>query len=418
MQIVETNLQPNLSLSERGYTDMIVIHHTGCNDIDASAEQIDGWHKAAPNFWSMIGYHFVIRKNGDIERGRPEWAVGSHAYGENYHTIGIHLSGDFMQANPTKAQMESCAELIHYLAGKYEIPVDRNHIVGHCDLMSTSCPGDNLYCRLNELIAMANGSTFVKSAAPAPANAGISQCTDDERIIWDFLKGKGLNDFAVAGIMGNLYAESGLQPTNLENYYERQLGMSDAEYTKAVDFGTYGNFIHDKAGYGLAQWTYYTRKQKLLTFAKAQGKSIGDLSMQLDFLWEEFQDYSSMMNKLRNADSVFAASNAVLLDFERPADQSVAVQNKRASFGQSFYEDFAGTAANSDYSNVNEVTEVRYNTLNDLPDWAKPTITKMINKGYLGGGGDKDADGNPTDLDLSMDMIRVFVVNDRAGLYN
>ena len=96
MQIVETNLQPNLSLSERGYTDMIVIHHTGCNDIDASAEQIDGWHKAAPNFWSMIGYHFVIRKNGTIERGRPEWAVGSHAYGENYHTIGIHLSGDFI----------------------------------------------------------------------------------------------------------------------------------------------------------------------------------------------------------------------------------------------------------------------------------------------------------------------------------
>lgn len=60
---------------------------------------------------------------------------------------------------------------------------------------------------------------------------------------------------------------------------------------------------------------------------------------------------------------------------------------------------------------------MRYNKLADMPEWAKPTIQKMIGKGYLGGGGAKDADGNPVDLDLSIDMIRVFVVNDRAKLY-
>lgn len=404
VNIIETELEPIMALSERSFTDMIVIHHTGEADIDASAEQIDQWHKSNNPPWAMIGYHFVIRKNGDIERGRPEWAVGSHAYGENYHTLGIHLSGDFMTAEPTAAQMESCIALVNYLCIRYDIPIDRDHIVGHCDLMSTDCPGTNLYNRLDEIIAKAQIGAPQKSV----------KSNNEELTIWNFLKGKGLNDYAAAGIMGNLYAESGLQSTNLENYYESCLDMSDEEYTKAVDNGSYSNFVNDKAGYGLAQWTYYTRKQALFDFAKAQGVSIGDLNMQLAFLWKELQGYPSMMDKLYNADSVFDASNAVLLDFERPADQSAAMQNKRADFGQSFYDDYAGM----EQTKEDEVEEMRYNRLVDMPDWAQPTIKKMIEKGLLGGSGEKDADGNPIDLDLSLDMLRVFVVNDRAGLYS
>ena len=64
---------------------MIVIHHTGQADIDASAEQIHEWHQNQG--WSGIGYHFVVRKDGAVERGRPIWAVGAHAQGDNraYH---------------------------------------------------------------------------------------------------------------------------------------------------------------------------------------------------------------------------------------------------------------------------------------------------------------------------------------------
>jgi hypothetical protein len=78
--------------------------------------------------------------------------------------------------------------------------------------------------------------------------------------MWDYFKAKGLNDFGVAGLMGNLYAESGLRPTNLQNTYEKKLDMSDAEYTAAVDAGVYTNFVNDSAGYGLAQWTYWSLK--------------------------------------------------------------------------------------------------------------------------------------------------------------
>ena len=69
-----------------------------------------------------------------------------------------------------------------------------------------------------------------------------------EKKIWNYLKSKGLNDYGVAGLMGNLYAESGLKPTNLQNTYERKLGMTDAQYTAAVDNGKYTTFIRDSAG--------------------------------------------------------------------------------------------------------------------------------------------------------------------------
>lgn len=102
--------------------------------------------------------------------------------------------------------------------------------------------------------------------------------TNEEKI-WNYLKAQGLNDCGAAGLMGNLYAESGLSPTNLQNAYEKKLGFTDAAYTAAVDGGTYTNFVKDSAGYGLAQWTFWSRKQGLLEFAQAMKRSVGDLEM-------------------------------------------------------------------------------------------------------------------------------------------
>lgn len=68
-----------------------------------------------------------------------------------------------------------------------------------------------------------------------------------EERIWRFLKGKLLSDCGAAGLMGNLYAESGLNPVNLQNTHERKLGLSDKEYTQQVDFGLYADFVHDGA---------------------------------------------------------------------------------------------------------------------------------------------------------------------------
>ncbi len=165
--------------------------------------------------------------------------------------------------------------------------------------------------------------------------------TDNAKTIWDFLKEKGLNDFAVAGLMGNLKAESALNPKNLQGSYEKKLDFTDESYTAAVDNGTYDNFVRDKAGYGLAQWTYWSRKENLLDFAKSKGASIGDLSMQLEFLWKELQGYKSVMETLKNATSILEASNAILKGYEKPANQGESVQKKRESYGQNYYDKYS-----------------------------------------------------------------------------
>lgn len=171
--------------------------------------------------------------------------------------------------------------------------------------------------------------------------------SNNEEKIWNYLKSKGLNDYGIAGLMGNLHAESGLIPTNLQNSYEKKLGFTDITYTNAVDNGTYNNFVKDSAGYGLAQWTYWSRKQNLLDFAKAKKTSIGDLEMQLDFLWKEIQGYTTVFNTLKNATSVREASDVVLLEYERPADQSEAVQIRRADYGETYYKKYATTKLSS-----------------------------------------------------------------------
>ena len=182
----------------------------------------------------------------------------------------------------------------------------------------------------------------VKALLTTGIEVGTTPKCSDEESIWNYLYGKLGNAYGTAGMMGNLYAESALKPTNLQNSFETKLGYSDAEYTEAVDNGSYDNFVKDSAGYGLAQWTYWSRKQALLEFAQAKDKSIGDLSMQLDFIWKELSEsYTGLLATLKSATSVTEASTAVLTIYERPADQGESVQAKRASFGQTYFDKYA-----------------------------------------------------------------------------
>lgn len=166
----------------------------------------------------------------------------------------------------------------------------------------------------------------------------IATGSTTERAIWNFLTVKGLSPAGVAGLMGNLYAESGLKPQNLQNSFEKKLGYTDDSYTTAVDSGQYTNFVHDSAGYGLAQWTLWSRKEALLNYAKKTGASIGDLVMQLNFLLQELKGYTAVWEVLRTAKTVQEASNIVLTKYERPADMSSAVKARRAAYGQDFYD--------------------------------------------------------------------------------
>jgi N-acetylmuramoyl-L-alanine amidase len=138
MNIIETNLQFN-GLKPRTSTSLIVLHHSASADVPAA--EIHRWHLARG--WAGIGYHFVIRNNGDIERGRPLEAVGAHAGpGVNGNSIGICLTGDFSKAGPSAAQLASLIELVNWLNTYYaaSAPAGLN-IKLHREVVATECPG-------------------------------------------------------------------------------------------------------------------------------------------------------------------------------------------------------------------------------------------------------------------------------------
>lgn len=137
MQITETNLRFNGSLNKRKSTKRAIIHHSASPDVPAST--IHGWHLGQK--WAGIGYHFVIRENGAVERGRLEYVIGSHSGPQgNGDSIGIVLTGNFETGKPTAAQMESLVWLLRdYLFPKY----GQLQVMGHKDVMATACPGRN-----------------------------------------------------------------------------------------------------------------------------------------------------------------------------------------------------------------------------------------------------------------------------------
>jgi hypothetical protein len=168
---------------------------------------------------------------------------------------------------------------------------------------------------------------------------------DYSKQIWDYLVAKIGNEYGVAGLMGNLKAESGLHPDRKQG--DIPYSSVSQEYTANVDNGTYSeySFVHDSIGFGLAQWTYYNRKQNLYNLSKQRNVSIGNITLGLDFLWSELTGgYSGVTSVLISATSVLQASNKVLFDFENPADQSKSVQTFRASLGQAIYDKYTGTS--------------------------------------------------------------------------
>jgi hypothetical protein len=160
--------------------------------------------------------------------------------------------------------------------------------------------------------------------------------------IWDELMVHINNEYGVAGLMGNLLAESGLIPFRLQGDFTSGYTTS-LQYTADVDTGDISetSFVNDSQGYGLAQWTFYTRKQALYNMKTTMNVSIGNLNLALSYLMYEMNNtYPTVLNVLINAISIREASDTVLHDFENPADQSEAVEIYRASLGQQIYDTY------------------------------------------------------------------------------
>lgn len=201
----------------------------------------------------------------------------------------------------------------------------------------------------------------------------------NKETIWQFLKTAGLSNAGAAGLMGNLEAESGFNPKNLEDSFEEKLGFTDETYTTAVDEGEYDHFSNDGAGYGLAQWSYYTKKLALLSYSKIEDESIGNLDLQLEFLKKDMEKYfSKLWNFLKTTDSIYEATVEVLIKYETPADQSDSVKDKRYELAKAIYNEFVGEEEKT--KEVEDEIKKESNPKSELaPIPVVPALTKINN---------------------------------------
>lgn len=183
-----------------------------------------------------------------------------------------------------------------------------------------------------------------KEDVPVPVPAKESYVSTgseaDRKKFHDYFLERLGNECGVAGLWGNVEAESGGRSDNMQNSYEEKLGFNDQTYTEAVDNGSYKDFVVDSVGYGIVQFTYWSVKQRLLAHAQELGKSIADYDMQMSFLWSELQKHSDALNVLQNARTVKEASDMFMLEYERPDDQSEDSKERRVNYGQKLYDQF------------------------------------------------------------------------------
>lgn len=339
----------------------IVIHYVGAT---GSAKQNCEYYAAANRGASA---HYFIDHNGDIyqsvEDANSAWHCGGQTYKHkecrNTNSIGIELccrtTGDVSKADKNwyfeNKTVESAIELTKQLMKTYNIPAE--HVIRHYDVTGKICPapyvfntGKHTWDDFQKAIGEENNSTIEIQ------NESKKQESYSDQDMWNDLKAAGFPDVSIAAWLGNIKAESGLKSNNLQNSFESKLNMTDETYTNMVDNKTYSKerFISDKAGYGLCQWTFITRKKNMYQFIiETLGKSIGDGKAQIDFLlWELSISYRDLVTKLKNSKTVKEASDLILTQFEKPADQSETVKQLRSKYSQEFYDKFAKGADKKD----------------------------------------------------------------------
>jgi len=171
-----------------------------------------------------------------------------------------------------------------------------------------------------------------------------------ESSIWKKLRAKGFSENATAAIMGNMQAESGLVPYRLQGDFSNGY-VKSIEYTALVDNGAIGRqeFVYNGpggGGYGLCQWTFWSRKAGLYDLAKKRGTSIGDEQIGVDWLFEEIcsPEYASVFEVLDSNASMWDMTAAVLRKYERPADMSDAALSLRYAMARDIYDRNTGSA--------------------------------------------------------------------------
>jgi len=150
--------------------------------------------------------------------------------------------------------------------------------------------------------------------------------------IYNLLRGYGLSEAGALGMIGNWECESGCEPYRVQGDYQASRAISKA-YVNGIESGASDRyrFSNDQKGFGLAQWTYYSRKDMLWEVWKHSGKRIDDVGLQVDFAMRELQgEYSGLLSFLKTTEAIWDATDRICREYERPAVNNVQARYEAA----------------------------------------------------------------------------------------
>ena len=160
--------------------------------------------------------------------------------------------------------------------------------------------------------------------------------------IWDQLMRTIGNPYSAAAVMGNLYAESTMNEKCMTGKAAKSWNADS--YIAAISGKSYtrDQFAHDGIAFGLVQWVYWSRKEALYDFTVGSGIAIGNYMAQINFMLLELPKYKTVWNTLRDATDIPEASDTFMLRYEKPANQSEVMKERRRKFAQEFFLLYSG----------------------------------------------------------------------------
>ena len=202
-------------------------------------------------------------------------------------------------------------------------------------------------CYIDDVLLTGNGAILPGATNPTDVNSGPLAGNSNAEKAWLFLGSKGLTAEQIAGILGNLRAESGMDPAIIQGG-----AIAGPNYTPV-----------NGVGFGIAQWTFTARQAPLVALANSTNRPITDLSLQLDYLWQELNgSHSYALASLKATNTPEQAAYVFHRDFEGSADSEAQVIANRGGGARLLYEQFknlsstaegTGTADSGTATNIN-----------------------------------------------------------------
>ena len=244
--------------------------------------------------------------------------------------------------------------------------------------------------------------------------------SDAKAKVWNYLHNKGIPDNGIAGAMGNIQWESGIEFNRIENDNSADRSASK-QYTDDVNSGTvsrdyFVNNQYDKSkwpvingknygpGYGLVQWTSSGRKAGLYDLAKKNNASIDDPQTSMDWFWQELQDpyYAPSLNAMKQGSSVKEVSDVFLRNFEAPTTKNdPAEQQRRVTSGNTILQEMTGKGSGLSTTGINRSANSAIKSINKANKGK--SITTVRNLGSIMGKGSGLDENNRTTVYSSTD---------------